>query len=67
MACSIDMSGKKIRLNNLAEWKAESRPWAMLTCYDYSTARKRDHFFQRDLGGGVVAVDNVCCRVADQQ
>ena len=39
MACSIDMSGKKIRLNNLAEWKAESRPWAMLTCYDYSTAR----------------------------
>ncbi|WP_239659337.1 3-methyl-2-oxobutanoate hydroxymethyltransferase [Corynebacterium vitaeruminis] len=33
------MSGKKIRLNNLAEWKAESRPWAMLTCYDYSTAR----------------------------
>lgn len=39
MACSIDMSGKKIRLNKLAEWKAESRPWAMLTCYDYSTAR----------------------------
>lgn len=39
MACSIDMSRKKIRLNNLAEWKAESRPWAMLTCYDYSTAR----------------------------
>ena len=28
-----------MRLNDLAARKAEGRPWAMLTCYDYSTAR----------------------------
>lgn len=39
VAFSVGMSAKKVRLNNLAEWKAEGRPWAMLTCYDYSTAR----------------------------
>ncbi|MFZ2512782.1 MAG: 3-methyl-2-oxobutanoate hydroxymethyltransferase [Gordonia sp. (in: high G+C Gram-positive bacteria)] len=27
------------RMPHLAEWKAESRKWAMLTAYDYSTAR----------------------------
>lgn len=39
MACSLGMSGKKVRLHDLAQWKAAQRPWAMLTCYDYSTAR----------------------------
>jgi len=33
------MSTRKMRLNDLAARKAEGRPWAMLTCYDYSTAR----------------------------
>ncbi|WP_448852288.1 3-methyl-2-oxobutanoate hydroxymethyltransferase [Corynebacterium sp. 335C] len=33
------MSTKQIRLHDLARWKAERRPWAMLTAYDYSTAR----------------------------
>ncbi|MEJ5920221.1 MULTISPECIES: 3-methyl-2-oxobutanoate hydroxymethyltransferase [unclassified Corynebacterium] len=33
------MSTRKIRISDLAKWKEESRPWAMLTCYDYSTAR----------------------------
>ena len=30
---------KKVRINDLATWKAEGTPWAMMTCYDYSTAR----------------------------
>ncbi|MFD5867753.1 3-methyl-2-oxobutanoate hydroxymethyltransferase [Corynebacterium sp. NPDC060344] len=33
------MSTRKMRLNDLAARKAEGRPWAMLTCYDHSTAR----------------------------
>ena len=33
------MSTRKFRLNDFAARKAEGRPWAMLTCYDYSTAR----------------------------
>lgn len=33
------MSTRKLRLNDLTSRKAEGRPWAMLTCYDYSTAR----------------------------
>ena len=28
-----------MRLNDLAARKAEGRPWAMLTCYDYTTAK----------------------------
>lgn len=33
------MSTKQIRINDLARWKAEGRRWAMLTAYDYSSAR----------------------------
>ncbi len=33
------MGSKKIRTSDLALWKQNGRPWAMLTCYDYSTAR----------------------------
>ncbi|MFT3661919.1 MAG: 3-methyl-2-oxobutanoate hydroxymethyltransferase [Gordonia sp. (in: high G+C Gram-positive bacteria)] len=29
---------RRTRLQHLAEWKAESHKWAMLTAYDYSTA-----------------------------
>lgn len=33
------MSQKQIRIHDLARWKTEGRKWAMLTAYDYSTAR----------------------------
>lgn len=33
------MSAKQTRLHDLARWKSERRRWAMLTAYDYSTAR----------------------------
>ena len=29
----------KIRTHHLAKWKAEGHKWAMLTAYDYSSAR----------------------------
>jgi 3-methyl-2-oxobutanoate hydroxymethyltransferase len=29
----------KVRTTHLQKWKAEGHKWAMLTCYDYSTAR----------------------------
>src|ERR1700728_2578315 len=29
----------KVRTHHLAKWKAEGHKWAMLTAYDYSTAR----------------------------
>ncbi|MFD4440982.1 3-methyl-2-oxobutanoate hydroxymethyltransferase [Nocardia sp. NPDC058519] len=33
-------SGKRrVRINQLREWKDAGQPWAMLTAYDYSTAR----------------------------
>src|SRR5699024_1705128 len=30
---------RQTRIQHLAQWKAEGRKWAMLTAYDYSTAR----------------------------
>jgi 3-methyl-2-oxobutanoate hydroxymethyltransferase len=32
----------KVRTTHLHKWKAEGHKWAMLTCYDYSTARVFD-------------------------
>ena len=31
--------GRKVRTHHLQKWKAEGHKWAMLTAYDYSTAR----------------------------
>ncbi|WP_299556874.1 3-methyl-2-oxobutanoate hydroxymethyltransferase [uncultured Mycolicibacterium sp.] len=33
---------QKVRIPHLAKWKAEGHKWAMLTAYDYSTARVLD-------------------------
>lgn len=32
-------SGAQTRVHHLQQWKADARKWAMLTAYDYSTAR----------------------------
>jgi 3-methyl-2-oxobutanoate hydroxymethyltransferase len=38
-AASAPAPRTKIRTHHLAKWKAEGHKWAMLTAYDYSTAR----------------------------
>lgn len=48
----------KVRTHHLAKWKAEGHKWAMLTVYDYSTARAFD-----DAGIPVVLVGDSAANV----
>src|ERR1700752_142825 len=38
----IDRARTKVRTHHLQKWEAEGHKWAMLTAYDYSTARVFD-------------------------
>ncbi|HXO52923.1 MAG TPA: 3-methyl-2-oxobutanoate hydroxymethyltransferase, partial [Mycobacterium sp.] len=38
----ISSARAKVRTHHLQKWKAEGHKWAMLTAYDYSTARVFD-------------------------
>jgi 3-methyl-2-oxobutanoate hydroxymethyltransferase len=48
----------KVRTLHLQKWKAEGHKWAMLTCYDYSTARVFD-----DVGIPVLLVGDSAANV----